>query len=128
MSYNSILLLVSTVPFCVCVRRRGEAQEQQLFALEYRGRSQVAVRMPTGQWLSVKRSGCLAAAAAAEPSDAELFWLVLGNRPSLVLRSDFGFLGVRWDSRTGRLEGNLTAHYFWVPTLAASNAYTLRSA
>lgn len=83
--------------------------------------------MPAGQWLSVKRSGCLAAAANAEPGEAESFWLVLGNRPSLVLRSDFGFLGVRCDSRTGRLEGNLTAHYFWVPTLTDSSAYTLRS-
>ncbi|PAA64779.1 hypothetical protein BOX15_Mlig020481g1 [Macrostomum lignano] len=107
----------------------GEARDPStLFEMQPLPRGRVSLRCSNGAYLAAKKLGALNAAAGGEssagrrPAEEEQFRLVLLNRPVLVFRCGYGFIGVRGS----RLECNL-ATYDMFQLEHSANGYFIKS-
>lgn len=71
----------------------SEVKSEAQFDLEWSG-EKIALKASNGKYLSPKMSGALVASAEAV-DEKEKFFLGIVNRPLLVLRGEFGYIGMR---------------------------------
>ncbi|XP_062508148.1 fascin-like isoform X2 [Corticium candelabrum] len=81
--------------------------DTEFFDIEWYG-PQVALKANNGKYLTVKRNGALVAAGEDGSAPEARFIFDLINRPILVLRGPYGFIGVKGESL--RLECNRSSY------------------
>jgi len=95
-----------------------------LFQIEYQPDGAVAIRGSNGRYLMARMNGSLYAVSDSPSSAQELFLMVIINRPLLVLRCEYGFVGLK-SANNPRYECNKTVYdVFFVE--AAGSAYYLK--
>ncbi|PAA55918.1 hypothetical protein BOX15_Mlig019880g3, partial [Macrostomum lignano] len=100
----------------------GDSRDQStLFAMEYQPKGRVALKCSNGSYLSAKKLGAVNA-TGSEVKSEEQFQLVLLNRPIVVFRCDFGFVGIK----NGRLECNLVSYDAFNLEVSDSGFYHIR--
>ena len=82
--------------------------EKSLFELEYIEDGLVNLKACNGNYVTAKSSGALYA-TAANNADGEKFAVVIVNRPLLVLKGEYGFVGYK-TSGNPKLECNKSIH------------------
>jgi len=84
-----------------------------LFELEYQPDGAVAMRAANGRYVTAKMNGSLYATSES-PTAKELFCMMIVNRPLLVLRCEYGFVGQK-SANNARYECNKTTYdVLWV--------------
>lgn len=79
-----------------------------LFNFEWLDGGAIAIKASNGRYITARMNGSLYAVSDAV-SDKERFYFTIINRPLLVLRCEFGFVGQKTASNT-RLECNKATH------------------
>uniref|UniRef100_A0A8C4QQS0 Fascin-like domain-containing protein n=1 Tax=Eptatretus burgeri TaxID=7764 RepID=A0A8C4QQS0_EPTBU len=99
----------------------SQPNKDSWFDMEWHGR-QVALKAPNGKYVAPRKNGQLAAQADIA-GEVEKFVLKIINRPLLVLRGEYGFMGVRKGSPA--LDGNRSSHDVFQLHFA-DGAYTIQ--
>merc|ERR1712168_995146 len=79
-----------------------------LFTLEYLEDGQVAIKAANGKYITAKMNGSLAATCENVDKN-ERFFMTIINRPILVLRCNWGFIGVKTQANP-QLHCNKSVH------------------
>ena len=75
-----------------------------LFHFEWQDDGAIALRAQNGRYITAKMNGSLYATSDS-PNEKELFYMTIVNRPILVLKCDYGFVGFKSTSNP-RIECN----------------------
>lgn len=94
-----------------------------LFTIEYQPDGRIAMRASNGRYITAKMNGSLYATSDA-PTEKELFCMIIVNRPLLVLRCEYGFVGMKSPSNP-RYECNKTV-YDVLFTEGVGSVYSLK--
>lgn len=89
-----------------CVGHGSSANDQ--FALDWLPNGAISMRAANGKYVTARMNGSLFATSDSV-TDKETFYLTIVNRPILVLRSEFGFVGFRTQTNP-RYECNKTCY------------------
>ncbi|XP_067935322.1 fascin-like isoform X2 [Watersipora subatra] len=79
----------------VGVQANGEGSaEASLFELEQLANSTIALKAPNGKYVTIKMTGALNCSSDS-CGDKEKFKMTILNRPIMILKGEFGFLGLK---------------------------------
>merc|ERR1712226_1174451 len=91
------------------IQEVGNARSNSgLFDIEWQDDGAIAIKAENGRYITAKMNGSLYALSDA-PGDKEMFFMTIMNRPILVLKCDYGFVGFK-SSTNVRIECNKAAY------------------
>lgn len=95
--------------------------KNSLFEMEYLPRGRVALKAANGLYVNSRKLGALGANSETVGEEEQLQLLIL-NRPIMVFRSAFGFMG----TRNNRVECNMVTYVAFTVETAPSGHYHLK--